>query len=157
MTRDPVRDTARSSGSSWLVPLADLSFILFVITAAALSASPATEPVEEAPSPPSATGGIAQGVASSIFVDAPGAPPIDQWLAQYHAGSGEQLTVEGHFVPADRARVAARAEELAQAAIAAGFAPRVILQPASQSQVQALFAYDAGNQVAQSLLSQGQT
>ena len=143
-------------GSSWLVPLADLSMILFIITGVTMSARP---PQEEAPLPPPPMGGIAQGVASGIFVDAPGAPPLADWLAQYHPGSGEQLTVEGRFLPTDRARVAARAEELAQAAIAAGFAPRVILQPVpaefGQSQVQALFAYDSGEQVAQSLLSQG--
>src|SRR5690606_13484174 len=115
----------------------------------------APPPQEEAPPPPPPMGGIAQGVASGIFVDAPGAPPLAEWLAQYHPGSGEQLTVEGRFLPADRARISARAEELAQAAIAAGFTPRVILQPAPRSQVQALFAYDSGEQVAQSLLSQG--
>jgi hypothetical protein len=139
-------------GSSWLVPLADLSMILFIITGVTMSARP---PPEEAPPPPPPMGGIAQGVASGIFVDAPGAPPLAEWLAQYRPGSGEQLTVEGRFLPADRARISARVDDLAQAAIAAGFAPRVILQPAPQSQVQALFAYDSGEQVAQSLLSQG--
>jgi hypothetical protein len=149
VSRIPLRD----SGASWLVPLADLSMILFIITGVTMSARP---PEDEAVPPP-ALGGIAQGVPSGVFVDAPGAPPLAEWLALYRPGSGEQLTVEARFAPADRVWVAARAEELAQAAIAAGFAPRVILQPAPQSQVRALFAYDGADgeepeQVAQSLL-----
>ncbi len=151
------RSAIRDTGSSWLVPLADLSMILFIITGVTMSARPPATDAPPAPPP----GGIAQGVASGVFVDAPGAPPLAEWLAQYRPGSGEQLTVEGRFIPADRARVSARAEELAQAAIAVGFAPRVILQPvpagSGRSQVRALFAYDGGEQVAQSLLSSGQT
>lgn len=145
----------RDSGSSWLVPLADLSLILFITTAASLAASPATLRQEE---PQETNGSIAQGVPAAVFVDAPQGPPLAEWLEQYRAGSGEQLTIEGHFLPQDRARIAARAEDLAGQAIAAGLSPRLILQPVgaagSRSHVRALFAHDADPQVAQSLLQQ---
>lgn len=146
------RDGARGTGSSWLVPLADLSLILFIITAASLSGRPEREGVGQ----PQPVGSFAQGVPASVHIDLPHGPTLGEWLADYHPGSGEQLTVEGYFIPADRAAIAARAEELAQQALAAGFQPRVILQPAAQSQVQALFAADAAPQVAQSLRGPGE-
>ena len=145
----------RDSGSSWLIPLADLSLILFITTAASLSVQPAVPRRDE---PPPAAEGIAQGVAAAVFVAGPGAPPLGQWLAQYRAGSGEQLTIEGYFLPQDRERIAAGAEDMAEQAIAAGFSPRLILQPVGaaggQSHVRAVFAHDADPQVAQSLLQQ---
>lgn len=147
----------RDSGSSWLIPLADLSLILFITTAASLAVQPAA-PRRDEPPPPPAAEGIAQGVAAAVFVDGPGAPPLADWLAQYRAGSGEQLTIEGYFVAQDRERIAARAEDMAELAIAAGFSPRLILQPVGaaigQSHVRAVFAHDADPQVAQSLLQQ---
>lgn len=140
---------ARGTGSSWLVPLADLSLILFIITAASLAARPDPGSSDAAEAQP--VGSFAQGVPASVFIDLPGGPALEEWLADYHAAGGEQLTIEGYFVPADRATIAARTDQLAQQALAAGFQPRVILQPAGGSQVQALFAADAAPQVAQTL------
>ena len=145
----------RDCGSSWLIPLADLSLILFITTAASLAA-PAPQQARE--DLPTAAGSIAQGVPAAVFVDAPQGPLLTEWLEQYRPGPGEQLTIEGQYLPQDRARIAARAEELASEAIAAGHAPRLILQPLAttggQSHVRALFAHDADLQMAQSLLQQ---
>jgi hypothetical protein len=141
--------TLRGTGSSWLVPLADLSLILFIITAASLATRP--DPAQPRTAQPQAVGSFAQGVPASVFIDLPGGPALGEWLADYHPASGEQLTIEGHFIPADRSVITARAEHLAQQALAAGFQPRLILQPAAGSQVQALFAADAAAQVAQTL------
>lgn len=146
---------SRGNASNWLIPLADLSLILFVITAATLARQ---GPPNDAPPPPppAPTGSFAQGVPASVHIDRPGGPSLGEWLASYPLGVGEQLTVEGYFTPAERAAISARAEDLAQQAIAAGFQPRVILQPASHNQVQALIAADADPHVAQSLLGSAQ-
>ncbi len=151
MTAVTTPHATRGNGGHWLIPLADLSLILFIITAVTLSAQP--EPSEaQVPQP---VGSFAQGVPASVYVDLRGGPTLGQWLTDYQPGSGEQLTVEGYFIPAERDLIAARAEQLAQQALEGGFQPRVILQPAAQSQVQALFAADANPalepQVAQSL------
>lgn len=152
-----MRDIVRDAGGAWLVPLADLSMILFIITGTAMSSRP--------PEPPGQMeaqqeGGFAMGVASSVFVDAPGGPSLAEWLAATPPGPGEQLTIEGRFALDDRTRVAARAEELAQQALAMGIAARVILQPAGETRVQALVAHDADppatTGLAQALLQQDQ-
>ena len=108
---------ARGTGSSWLVPLADLSLILFIITAASLAARPDPGSSDAAEAQP--VGSFAQGVPASVFIDLPGGPALEEWLADYHAAGGEQLTIEGYFVPADRATIAARTDQLAQQALAA--------------------------------------
>ncbi|MFC3099906.1 hypothetical protein [Altererythrobacter lauratis] len=132
----------RDMGSAWLVPLADLSMILYIITAAALSAqnhSPPQENMRE--------GGFAQGAAMAVFVDAPGGPSLADWLATRRPGPGELLTVEARYAPGDRNRTAQRADELAAAALAAGVEPRVIMQAApagaTRSTLQAVIAHDA--------------
>ncbi len=143
-----------NGNNSWLVPLADLSLILFIVTGATLAGS--LGKAREDDVEPRLPGGIAQGVAASIYTDAAGGPSLAEWLAQYRAGPGEQLTIEAFHTPADRAAVTSRAEELAQQAIAAGQPPRVIVQPASATRIMALFAYDGEAQLAQGLLQEGQ-
>lgn len=147
-----------NASNSWLVPLADLSLILFIVTGATLAGSLGAARKEDSAEP--LPGGIAQGVAASIFTDAEGGPSLAEWLASYHPGPGEQLTIEAFHTAADRATVRARAEELALQAIAAGQPPRVIVQPASESRIMALFAYDGAadthEELAQALLQQGQ-
>ncbi|MFC3098937.1 hypothetical protein [Alteraurantiacibacter palmitatis] len=139
MTAHPV---LRDMGSAWLVPLADLSMILFIITAAALSAqnpAPLQEHMRE--------GGFAQGAAMAVFVDAPGGPALAEWLAVRPPGPGELLTLEARYAAGERAQVDARAHELAAQAIAAGVEPRVILQAApagsARSTLRAVIAHDA--------------
>lgn len=141
----------RDTGGSWLVPLADLSMILFIVTGTAMGTRPAS-PSHEQAQDSRQSGGFAQGVATAVFIDRPGGPDFAQWLASRRPSAGEQLTLEGRFAPADRAWVAARTEQLAQQALAAGIAARVILQPASRTLVQAVIAHDAEPQMAQALL-----
>ncbi len=131
------------TGGSWLVPLADLSLILFIVTGGALNAS-LGRPEGSAP---------AEGVAAAIHVDVPGAPLLEEMLADHTASTGEQLTVMGYYAQGDRKDVARRAERLAEEAIAAGVEPRVIIQPAAETLVLARFAHDADPGLARGLQS----
>jgi hypothetical protein len=152
-----MREVLRDAGSAWLVPLADLSMILFIITGTAMSSRP-PEPTQ--PPEPQQAGGFAMGVASAVFVDAAGGPSLAEWLASVPPGPGEQVTIEGRFIAADRGQVVARTEALAEQALALGIAARVILQPAAETRVQALVAHDADPdttaRLAQGLLQQEQ-
>ncbi len=123
----------RETSGSWLVPLADLSLILFIVTGGALTSSLGREE-DVAP---------AEGVAAALFVDGPGAPPLVDMLHAHEASQGEQLTVQGYYASGERETVVRRTETLAQQAIAAGVEPRVILQPARETLVIARFAHDA--------------
>ena len=138
-----------SHDNSWLVPLADLSLILFVATAVSLSASLKHDDDQGGAS-------YRQSVATSVLVDSPDGPSLTNWLARYQQDPGGQLTIMGSYTGADRDGVTQRAGELAKMAISAGVEPRLVIEPGRQSQVMTLFAYDRDPQVAQSLLIQGQ-
>lgn len=123
----------REGTGSWLVPLADLSLILFIVTGGALTASAGQE---QGAAP-------AQGVAAALYVDGPGAPPLIDMLAAHGLAQGEQLTLQGYYAPGERTAVAQRIEALAAQARRTGVEPRVILQPARETLVIARLAHDA--------------
>lgn len=139
--------------TSWLVPLADLSLILFIL-AGGVAASTSGQ---DAPAARERDGldAPAVGVASSIYYHGEGAAPLSEMLAMHQPSLGEQLTIMGHFVPGERDTVTQQVEALAQEAVAHGQEPRIILQPASATQVIAYFAQDSDPQLAHSLLSSG--
>lgn len=144
----------RGDNNSWLVPLADLSLILFIVTGATLAGTLGKAPAEEEEA--RSMGGIAQGVPASVHIDFEDGPSLSEWLLQYSPGPGEQLTIQAMHTPQDRAAVIQRAEQLAQQAISAGQQPRVIIQPASETRITSIFAHDRDPQMAQSLLPEGQ-
>lgn len=148
-------DYPATTGASWLVPLADLSMILFVVTGAALAqqAAPAVRPREEEGRPT----GFVQTVPVAMLADGPGAPPLARWLAGNADDATGLVTIEGHFAaPADRSRIAARVETLAGEARAAGVEPRIVVEPGVASQVVTVFAYDRDPQLARDLLENTQ-
>ncbi|RIV85772.1 hypothetical protein [Aurantiacibacter zhengii] len=128
----------------WLVPLADLSLILFIVTGGALGASK-----EHRVTP-------AEGVATAIYVDGPDAPPLLELLASHPISAGEQMTVLGTYAPGQREAVMQRTEALADQAIAAGVEPRVIVQPAAETRVIARLAHDADPGLARGLQIHGE-
>lgn len=138
--------------NGWLVPLADLSLILFVITGSGLAGA-SVEKDEQAQH-----AGAAEGIASTVFADAGGGESeFAAWLAQHPPGPGEQLTVLGTYrLPDERALVAARCDALAEAAQSYGIAPRVIVQQGDGPQVLAYLAHDLLPPVARDLQRPGQ-
>ena len=141
--------------ASWLVPLADLSMILFVVTGASLAAAPRPQAQESAGQ--QQAGGFVQSVPVAVLVDAPDSPPLGDWLARYGQDPTGLLTIEGRYAAAaDRAQVAGRAEVLAGEARAAGVEPRVVVEPGPATGVTAVLAYDRDPQMAQDLLEEAQ-
>jgi hypothetical protein len=104
-----VPPSAVPAGSSWLVPLADLSLILFVVTGAALAQQPLDALPPRAREEDGRQTGFVQTVPVAMQVDAPGAPPLAQWLATNGRDPTGLVTIEGHFsAPAEREAIAAR-------------------------------------------------
>lgn len=134
---------------SWLVPLADLSLILFILTGSAISATPGDARVAAADPEPARVPGEAN--ASAIHFDGEGAPPLAAMLDAHVPAAGEQLTIAAYYAPGDRLLAARRAEALAGQAQASGVEPRVVLQPAPATQVLAFFAFDREAQLAHNL------
>lgn len=131
----------------WLVSLADLSLILFIVTSGAI----ANDPLPQAQGSAEPSELPATGVASSVYLDGPGAPALADFLARHAVADGEQLTIAGVFGPGGRPAVAQRVEALAAEATANGIEPRVILQPGPRRAISVAFSHDADAQMAQGL------
>lgn len=142
---------AGSVTQGWLVSLADLSLILFIVTAGAIASDKGGNPNPAF----GADGSLPLGVAEQIYIDAPGGPPIEDFLARHAHGPAEQLSITGHFATGERAAIARRVEHLARQAVRAGHVPRTILQPSARSEVYVHFAHDIEPQLAHSLLRPG--
>jgi len=144
----------------WQLVLADLSLILFLTTASALSDKhergaddAATRPDEFSES----------GAVAALYLASTNGPAFGDWLTAQPRDPREQLTIRADYNVRDRAVVIQQVETLAEQAARAGFTPRIIIEPASESQGQtritASFAFDGGpgsaGNVAQLLQSVG--
>ncbi|MCJ2186831.1 hypothetical protein [Novosphingobium beihaiensis] len=108
-------------------------------TAAAVSNQPAKLPssdVSAAPSP--------QTEPLSVYVAAPGAPPLAQWLHEQAADPRQQLTITARYGAGGeaQARALAEARQLLAEAGAQGQAARIVVEPGDGS-VRAVLAYDS--------------
>ena len=131
----------------WQTSLADLSLILFMATAAAVSQQPekpTSRAAAVAPSP--------QAEPLSVYVAAPDAPPLAQWLRDQAVDPRQQLTITARYAPGAQARALAEAADLAARAGALGRAARVVVEP-GEGPTRVALAYDTpvGQDVARDL------
>jgi hypothetical protein len=132
------------TGSGWQYILADLSLILFMVTAAALASS------DEAPAAAKPTAATTrqgqplspQGEPLALYRAAPGAPPLGQWLRDQSADARQQLTIVAQYPPGSQAEALGQAERLAQQAGEAGALARIVVEP-GQGGTTASLAFDS--------------
>ena len=125
--------------------LADLSLILFLATASALSdeldrgaADPATRPDEQ-------TDYLSDNnAAASYYLLNGNAPLFTDWLTEQPRDPREQLTIRADYVTTRQGEAIEQVQVLSASASSAGFAPRIIIEPATQMRISASFAFDAG-------------
>lgn len=128
------------AGSGWQTVLADLSLILFMVMAAAVS-----QALPEAAAKPLPTDQVpALGEPVAVWRAGAGAPPLAEWLAAASADPQLRLTI---VAPA---REAAAAQALAARA---GRPARIVLEAESGGPVLATLTYDRALQLAQGLQS----
>ncbi len=121
----------------WQTVLADLSLILFMVCASALST---------APSPPALAGAYAPPPEPlAIYRADPGAPPFGQWLRDQTADPRQRLTIVATFAGKGRAAAAAEAEALARTAESAGFVPRVTIEPGTTGPAMVGLAFEGAD------------
>lgn len=126
------------AGSGWQTVLADLSLILFMTTAAALSAAPEDAgPPSRAAQPPSPA-----SEPLAIYRPAPAAPPLSQWLAEQAPDPRQRLTIVGHYAPGGQAELLGRIAALAAEAGTMAGAMRIVAEPGTPD-LFATLAYDA--------------
>lgn len=118
------------AGSGWQTVLADLSLILFMLTAATLS-----QAAEE--------GGIAASPLSqpvAVYAAGKDAPPLADWLADQPRDPRQQLTIVAHYAPGGQDAALSAATAMAgQSEMAA----RVVVEPGQPAGLTAMLAYDA--------------
>jgi len=124
------------AGSGWQTVLADLSLILFMVTASAVSPHGLGEPT--APPSPSA-----RSEPLAIWQSGPDAPPIGQWLRSQGADPRQQLTIIARYRPGEQALALEQASALLRQAAAAGMQARLTLEPGEPAGIAASLAFDA--------------
>lgn len=135
------------AGSGWQTTLADLSLILFMVTASVLAQSPdaVARLADEAHMP-------AEAEPLARWEAGEGAPPIGQWLGDQAADARQQLTIVARYDDPDEAQsVTSGALALAREARGAGQSARIIIEPGAQTQLSASLGYDISAQVARPL------
>lgn len=128
----------------WQVILADLSLILFLTTLAGFSQLRQREQSRDLSSPEFLLPqGSAAAPLQSIYRATPQAMPFMKWLELENADPRAQLTIRAQYPPGGEQSAWHVALEMARDAGAAGFAPRVILDPGQEQALSASFAFDA--------------
>ncbi|MBS0255317.1 MAG: hypothetical protein JSS36_08940 [Proteobacteria bacterium] len=135
----------------WQTLLADLSLILFMVTAAAMASAPA------APAAPLAPAGNAARPATAVVRSeplalwraVPGATGLGPWLAGQQHDPRQQLTIAAHYAPGDGAAALAGLQATITGAGPTAARARLVLEadaaPGSAPLITASLAYDAAN------------
>jgi hypothetical protein len=125
-------------GTGWQTIIADLSMILFMLTASAVThqkrgaqaapVAPVQTTVRPAP----------RGEPTAVWIAGPGAPPLRTWLAQQPRDSRQQVTVTATYAPGAMDEALSQAQALARQAGDA----RVVVEPGAPG-VRVVIGYDA--------------
>ena len=140
------------AGSGWQYLLADLSLILFMITAAVLSQTDDTP--KAASRPRQATPLSQQGEPTAFYRAEDGAPPLGRWLNEQSTDARQQLTIVAQYVPGELDAALRQADALARDAGAAGSRARIVVEPGTGGTT-ATLAYDMPPQLARNLQKAG--
>jgi hypothetical protein len=113
----------KRSRASWQTLLADLSLVLFMVTAGALGHARG----EAQPAP---RGAVPQPASPlSVYRDAAGAPPLAAWLAQQRPDARQQLTIVTRYPAGSEGAVPGKVAELLAASARSGAHPRIVIEP----------------------------
>jgi hypothetical protein len=126
---------ARAVGTGWQMIIADLSMILFMLTASAVArqdnSAKAAPAVRSAPAPAPRSEPVA------VWIAGEGAPPLGEWLAQQPRDARQQVTITATYAPGAMQEALAQAQVLAKQAGEA----RVLVEPGTPG-VRVVLGYD---------------
>lgn len=130
------------AGSGWQYVLADLSLILFMVTAAALAqAQDGAAPDRAAAAHRQGQPLSPQGEPLALYRAAPNAPPLAAWLREQPTDPRQQLTIIAQYRPGEQAQALSQAQALARDAGQAGTTARIVIEPGTGGATAAL-AFD---------------
>lgn len=124
--------------SGWLTTLADLSIILFMITAADLSNAQVQKD-----RPREMVEAVTTAEAVAIYRPEAGVIPFGEWLAMQPADDRQRVTVLVRYTGTDEQQLIRAGLNLAEPAEQAGKSPRMIVERANRADVVAMLTYDA--------------
>jgi hypothetical protein len=118
-------------GSGWQTVLADLSLILFMVTAAAVS--------EAGPAGQTRTSGLAISEPVAVWREVAGGPALGDWLAAQPADPRQRLTLVFHGAPAE---APAALTPLLETLSGSPRLVRLVIEPGTAGPLEAQIAYD---------------
>lgn len=133
--------TLTRNTQSWQPILADLALILFLVTAAALSASGGLDD-EAIAVPEDSVEAEIFAPAQALYRPGPGLPTLAEWLERQRRDPRAALTIVAEHAPGDEENAWAQAKEMASTASALGVRSRVVIRQAKSSAVHASLGYD---------------
>ena len=140
------------AGSGWQTVLADLSLILFMLTASAVSSSKPVTPARPAKPASSSPREPARADPVAVYKPGAGAPPLAEWLAAQGFDPRQRLTIVVPYAAGREEAAIAQAGALAKAAAAPS---RVIIEPGDPGDAYASLTFDMA-QGLQELADKGQ-
>lgn len=130
------------AGTGWQTLMADLSIILFMVTAAALSqAGPGKAQGPKAAGPSAAPAPSQRGEPIAVYRTGAGVPPLGEWLDSLPRDERQMLTVVSTYSPGKQAEALTRAAALARDADQRHVLTRVVVEPGADDAT-ATLAYD---------------
>jgi hypothetical protein len=146
---------ARTIGVGWQTILADLSLILFMVTASALAEAPdsplgndsaapksAPKPASK-PAPPPAIAPLPRAEPVAVWRAGAGAPPLPQWLHDVARDPRLRLTITVHYAPDGRAAALAEAARLDRQSGRHVSGARIVIEPGLPAGASAAVGFDA--------------
>ncbi|VWX53032.1 hypothetical protein [Novosphingobium sp. 9U] len=126
-------------GTGWQTIIADLSMILFMLTASAVARQDPKAHAAPAVGAPTAT---PRSEPVAVWIAGEGAPPLREWLAQQPRDPRQQVTITASYAPGAMAEALTKAQALAREAGDA----RVVVEPGMPGEkgtARVVIGYDA--------------
>jgi hypothetical protein len=142
------------TGSGWQYVLADLSLILFMITAATLAQTQEANDARQAVTREAVTPSPL-GQPLAVYRAEAGAPPLAQWLGGQSADARQQLTIVAQFRAGEQGAALEQAQALAREAGELGRKARIVIEPGEGGTSAALAFDDPNASLARSLRTAG--
>lgn len=140
--------SATSITASWQTLLADLSLILFMLTASAVTNAPETPAAKAAPAQPAPRPTPKPATPSQraepvgVWTDGEGAPPLAQWLAEQARDPRLRATIAVRYTGGDRASALSHAARLGEAAGPRAASARIVIEAGTHDAASVTLGYD---------------
>lgn len=132
------------AGVGWQYALADLSLILFLVTASALARQDHRPPAPP-PKPVAAPEAVALADPVAVWRAGPGAPSLQEWLAGQALDRRQRLTIVARYSDGRAQDAFARAEAALGAVRKVPASTRMVVEPSGADDLSATLTWDGAS------------